>query len=1157
MKKLLTTLLLLLLPAAPGLLAQSVTLNEVMSSNRTAIFDEDGDSPDWIELFNPGASPVNLAGFGISDDPAEPFKWVFPAITMEPQEYLLVFASGKNQTGTGQQWETVINWGDTWKYLVPVSEPAGNWRTLEFPDYSWPSGPSGFGYGDDDDSTTFGATMSVFIRKVFTLENFPEVLEAVLHVDYDDGIVAYLNGMEVARANLGTPGELPAFDEPAIEVVEPLIYQGGTPGAWPVDPDLILPGQNILAIEVHNIDLTSSDLTLIPFFSLLLSGPPPDPNGTPPLLHLVSPGLHTNFKINSTGETVVLTGPEGNAADSVHTGELPTDVSIGRQPDGSGSWVYFPESTPGTSNNTDSWPGVTGLVHFSQPAGFYDNAQSVVLSTNTPGDVIYYTTDGSLPDDGSAAYAEPIPVFVTRVIRAVAVHEGYLPSKPTAATFFINTDHDLPVFSLSTNPENLFDPNIGIYHENNIWQDWERPIHVEFFDSDDSSGFTIDGGVKLYGAWTRTLPQKSLAIFAREDYGYDEVDYPLFPDLPLDEFESFVLRNSGNDWSVTMFRDGFMTGLVKEDGVDIPAFRPSVVYINGDYWGIHNIREKLDDRYLEAHHGIRHDSIDLLELNAQPINGDATHYNSLMNFIEDNPLSYPPNYAYVKTQMDVPEFIDYEIAQIFVNNTDWPGNNIKFWRPDTLGGRWRWILYDTDFGFGLVYDYTYNTLAFATEENGPDWPNPPWSTYLLRQLLTSSLFRISFINRYADLLNSSFRTDTMLLQIDRKKNFITSEMPNHIARWGSSMWDWLANVQVLQTFATERRVHAQNHVVQFFGLTGVSELGLDVSPPGAGGIHVSTLELEDFPWTGEYFNGIPFGVKAIARPGYLFTGWQGSITSENDSITISMIGDMALTAVFEAYTPDSAVINEINYNSALDFNTEDWVEFYNPYDQPLNFAGWTFKDEEDIHGFEFQAATIIPPQGYLVLCADTAAFLSFFPEAENYAGNFDFGLSGGGELLRLYDFSGLLIDTVHYDDVAPWPPDADGLGPTLELIDPALDNALPESWAAYLQHGTPGRENGIYTSVEAGSDDPPAACKIIPNPARGSFSFLLTSGTDREATIEIFNAFGQLVGYRTGIRLPEGPRVIPWDGRNLAAGVYYCRISRASGNVTLKLIRTE
>ena len=217
-----------------------------------------------------------------------------------------------------------------------------------------------------------------------------------------------------------------------------------------------------------------------------------------------------------------------------------------------------------------------------------------------------------------------------------------------------------------------------------------------------------------------------------------------------------MLRNSGNDWysgenwsSNSMLRDGMATGLMDDTGVDHQAYKPAVVYLNGEYWGIHNIREKVNEEFLASNNpGVDPDEIDELEANAGIIEGDNQDYINMINFIQNNSLDDPNNYLTVEQQVDINNFIDYYIAQIFYAYTDWPGNYIKFWRPQITGSKWKWILYDTDFGFGLVDWYGHNTLQFALEAKGPGWPNPPWSTFLFRNLMENQEFQIQFINHF-------------------------------------------------------------------------------------------------------------------------------------------------------------------------------------------------------------------------------------------------------------------------------------------------------------------------------------------------------------------------------------------------------------------------
>ena len=247
--------------------------------------------------------------------------------------------------------------------------------------------------------------------------------------------------------------------------------------------------------------------------------------------------------------------------------------------------------------------------------------------------------------------------------------------------------------------------------------------------------------------------------FARGQYGNSEFNYKFFPNLDLENFQSLILRNSGNDWNFTMLRDGFMTSLFHDVDLDVQAYRPMLVYLNGEFWGLYNLREKVNEHFIAAHHPVDPDEIDLIEV--QWANeGSIDNYNSLVEYVSQANMTDPVVYDSLSKWIDIDNHIDYNVAQIFIDNRDWPGNNIKYWRPQSTDGKWRWVLYDTDFGFGIPWmglGYDVNTLQFAVEANGPEWPNPPWSTFLLRKLFENQNYRDRFVNIYCDRLNTIFK----------------------------------------------------------------------------------------------------------------------------------------------------------------------------------------------------------------------------------------------------------------------------------------------------------------------------------------------------------------------------------------------------------------
>lgn len=670
--------------------------------------------------------------------------------------------------------------------------------------------------------------------------------------------------------------------------------------------------------------------------------------------------LHTNFKIKQSGEPITITAPGGTLVDHIVSTVIPPDVSLGRQPDGSPSWYYFSnnQATPGNSNNNATGSaGLTSSPIFSVNGGFYSGTVTVSLILSAPQTTIRYTLDGSEPTEQSLLYNSSITLAKTTVIRAKAFQVGKLPSKTITNSYLINERNNLPVISISTDLANFFDENIGIYvsgpvanppnpddpdERANFWQDWERPIHIELFETNNTLGFSIDAGVKIHGGYSREYLQKSMAIYARGKYGYSEINYKIFPDLDIDKFQSLVLRSSGQDWSRSMIRDAMQESLVKETDLDIRAYRPAVLFLNGEYWGIFNIREKENEHYLASHHGVDPDNVTRLELEGDVKQGNSTEYDAMYNFIKNNNMSITSNFEYVKTQMDVDNFISYMVSEIYFNNVDWPGSNIKYWKSNDPGGKWRWILMDTDFGFGL-YDnsstgeptdgYRHQTLDFATTSNGPSWPNPPWSTLLLRKLLENQEFKTNFINTFADYSNTYFAPQKVVDRIEEMKTAIEPEMPYHLEKWHTykvdnyklypeTMTDWYAEIQKMKDFASNRLPYIRNNYVTKFNLSGTSNVNLSIIQPNSGKVKINSVMVEQSNWSGVYFNDVPVTVEAIPAIGYKFVGWSGASTSTSNIITLSLTNNVSLTANFEllsntAYSVSGNVTYDNNNSSPL------------------------------------------------------------------------------------------------------------------------------------------------------------------------------------------------------------------------------------------------
>lgn len=805
-----------------------VYINEFLVRNRTSLVDEDGDMPEWIEFYNSGEEPVDLKGFWLSDKENNPYKWRFPGVVIQPGRHLVVFASGKDRRDPeGEYLHTNFGLNDRDDELV-FKTPDG--KVIDFIPVR--DQHTDVSYGRDPDSP---GNWLYFPRPTPGEPNYTVGFDS-----FDDFIPAEVGKLhinEVMAENLTTladeDGDYPDWIELYNSSNQPIDLEGF--GLSDKEDDLfrwqfpavsIEPGEHLLVFASRK-DRRSPE----------------------------EGSLHTNYQIQATGETVVLTHPSGKIIDSLPTGRLSPDVSIGRYPDGnSTSRYHFPDPTPTGPNSPEKYAGYAGSPSVSHPGGFYDGPITVTLEAPSPGAEIHYTLNGREPAAEMSRYTKPIsitdtarlrppayeegehytgPIEITEttVLRARVYEEGRLPGTTINRTFFIGEEHTLPVVSLLTDPDDMFDRTHGIYmkgpgasstfpHQGaNYWQSIEVPIHMEFYEAEGRLGFSFDLGLRIAGVYSRAEDQKSFNIFARNIYGYNEFTYPFFPDFypekPLTN-KALTLRTSGQDWKFSKIRDIFMTSLLADTGLDYQAHRQAVLYINGEYWGIYNIRERINEHFLAYNHGVNPDAVDILQGNGWVRSGSNQHYRDMVNFVRGNNMSRPENYQYIQTQMDVQNYIDYWVAQIYFAHAD--SANIRFWREQSEEGRWRWITFDLDWAF-WINSYRHNTLAFVTNPAGTGYARS-LNTDLMTGLLRNRDFRDKFLEHLVYHLNYTFATERVINRIDELAANIETEMPKHLERWGGSMSNWEYHVNVLRTFAENRQHYLLRYIRSYFNLTG-------------------------------------------------------------------------------------------------------------------------------------------------------------------------------------------------------------------------------------------------------------------------------------------------------------------------------------------------
>lgn len=740
------------------------------------------------------------------------------------------------------------------------------------------------------------------------------------------------------------------------------------------------------------------------------------------------------------------------------------------------------------------------LVNFEPAGGFYEKSVSVSLSSNVSDARIFYTLDGSEPNSASSRYTTPINVSSVAVIRAVAYTNGKQ-SPIITNSYFCDRTYSLPVISIATNPANLWDFSSGIYVKGccadsippylgaNFWKDWERRANVEMYEPDGTQAFNQQAGIGIFGGFSKGLPQKSLYITARDKYGKDRFEYPLFPERKTKKYKSFILRNGGGDFGKTHFRDAFMTQLAKPTGIAIQEYRPAVVFLNGQYWGIQNMREKINEHYLENNFGVDKDNVDLMEHRDGAKHGNSKAYRYLLNYLATKSMADDAVIEELRGFMDIEDYMNYNIAEVYSDNRD-AGGNIRYFKERNDSSRWRWILYDTEMGLGNNHNdgYKNNTLKKFTSVNNEIWPDPPWSTFIIRSLLANKRLETQYINTFADQLNTVYHPDTALGLIERIADGIREEMPYHQKRWGTTMKAWDENVAVLKKFVQNRPHYLRLFLMEKFSLSDTAYVSITYPGKETGKISLNSLNIQrDFK--GVYFTGVPLSIRAEAKHDYEFIGWKGR-DEKSAELTIVLQDDIELIPMFQprksSLFRDSVVFNEIFYHQPEADSSGDWVELYNCTHKDIDLSGWVFTDDQYKDGFVIPSGTILPADSYVVIAefGDRVSGASC-----EVLGNTGFGLSSKGEKIKLYDASGDLVDSLKYKGLEA---KEMGVEPfSLNLIHPDSASWKKSSWVT--ESPNPGSKSHAFAAFLKSEEEKAYWTKVM-FIGGGGFFFMLAVG---------------------------------------------------------------
>ena len=734
-------------------------INEFMASNATTICDSFGSYSDWIELYNSTDTDMDISGFGISDNLSQPMKYRFPdGTTIAAKGYLVVFCSGNEGMQNGElhapfglrsYGEDVVIANragriiDSYSFknqetdvsMARVPDGAGEFQSNSQPSPGYPN--TGAGY------SAFDAANRLPLGGVYISE-FGGSTGSVA----SDWVEIYNStGSAVSLAGYG------------------ISNNPKNPAKW-VFPDIsIEPGEYLLLYATGSADKAQKK------------------------------NLKLNFCISSTGETLFFFDPNGKLIDKLSAGRMKSGQSYGR--DGSDNRFYYAEPTPGAQNGK-GYEGITQLPAFSVTPGIYDDAVTVAITAGE-GETIRYTTDCTTPNASSEVYSGELSISKNSVIRAAAFRDGYLSGDVATATYLFRSDgvnHALPVVTLVTDPDNLWNSKTGIYAtgdqfdpdaasyadtlksatyyqakfatEEQVDTIWEKPAAFSLFDDNGKQVFTQNVGIRIAGSFGRGRAQKGFNVIARKEYGKGSMEYPFFENRPYTEYKAVVLRAGAQDQNRSKIRDELASGLLEGTDINIlyQAYRPTVLYLNGEYWGVYFMKEKRN-RFFVAQHENTENNVDLAIGKGfkQRSYGDNSDWVSLYEYATSHDLSSAEAYAYVSERMDVDSFRDYMIAEIYNGNTD--TYNFQYYR--LKGGKWKFIFYDFCWGFQSP---GHETLAFRMGKT----PSDVCSAKLFAAMLQNKGWRDSFCRRFGELLNTAFAPERVSALIEELYGYVEPEI---------------------------------------------------------------------------------------------------------------------------------------------------------------------------------------------------------------------------------------------------------------------------------------------------------------------------------------------------------------------------------------------
>lgn len=892
-----------------------VVFSEVSPSN-ASLKDEEGNDPGWLELYNTSDSPVDLSGIALSNDLKFPRRWTFDKAVIPAKSYMIVFMSGKNYSN-----------------YTPPSDSVNLISTNCQANESAVSGMGGFDFGGFDmggmgmgggQGGMGGTTTAASVPAVSNLpgqsalcfnQNGVNMFGAVLSVPAGASNASFVVNSSTTNLSKVNQLVLKGYVTKGHKIRLNLNDNNGSIGSWSGknlkgtgDSSTVYSirlGDKAMGLNLANVSGTTFfsesqavENTEIKIFSYIGRNRGHEP--------------HTTFKVDKDGGALYLVNKEGGILDSVRYNAVPVTATWGKN--AAGQWGIADPSPYGATLGEVSATQAASGESTVPPSGFYSSPVTVTLPQGSR-----CATGGAEPTINSSPVTQSLNISATTVLRCVTYVDGAYRSEMLNRTYVFETQPSLPALFVTTDPESMFNLDTGLYmtgdgaqmmepHKGaNYWSNRELPVYVELVEPGAKQpGFGIMGDFKISGQYSRAKEKKSFSVTFREQYGEKRLKYNLFPDHPeLTKFKAFSVRNFGNNCGNDYVRDRVGTQISEGLDVDYQRGRYVIVYYNGVYYGIHDMRERNNEYYYETKYGLDANDIDLLDAHDEATAGSSADYVAMMDWLQSNSLTDAANYKKIADQIDIDNYINYMQTEMFVNNRDWPHNNMKKWRVASQKTKWKWFIYDTDFGFGTNYSMnTTNIFSYVTSASGTEMAagfgmgggsGNARETLLLRKLLENASFARAFVNRFVVLLASYFTSDRILDMVNNLQSQVQSEMARDQEFWGFNASSMEQDLATIKSFATSRQQQITTEMETFFSLNSPAPLTIGYS--GSGTVLVDGLSIGKSSITANFYTNVPLTLTAKATNGSVFAGWSDGVKDETRTIHAGEV--QSITAQFK------------------------------------------------------------------------------------------------------------------------------------------------------------------------------------------------------------------------------------------------------------------